>query len=219
MTARKLKRMLRRTPWLWKLPAVMLIALLAATPLILMGSRAMVIPALFIGVLLIFILAVLSRKIASVRQRGRKTIEYLVSNELIEDAAREYSLEDNPKFRLTHRDSSLDKFVLRKNMLSPSFIFAMCDNAILRYSDVAKAVVIRYKFETGNADFSVDHVNDVLTLVTHDGDEIDLYAMSAAKKNPRKLAELREIARIIKEKNDSCFVCTEVFEIRKGRSF
>lgn len=220
MTAKKLKRMLKRTP---ANGVVMILLLIAAMCLLVyMMLHAfeqneplpVLLTILAVSIIMQFLIVRWIIKIIAgaikVRKNGKKTIEYLESRGLMESAVAEYNKPDRAAFRAINRDFSMDRFTGRSNTLTENFIFALCSNQIICYEDICKVCLVSYVFAHAGT-----HSNVVLTLLTNDDEEIDLLSFrNGALYN--KHEEVRKwICDVIKLRNPKCEINTTIPLIRK----
>jgi len=222
MTAKKLKRMLKRTPG----SGILSIFLLAA----MFGWSIHIMPHLFekneplahdlllIAALVllqlgaIYLIIKYAKGAIKVKKNGKKTIEYLESRGLMEAAAAEYSQPGRAALRAADRDFSMDKFLCRDNTLTENFIFALTSNQIICYQDVERAYLVTYVFT--NSENSGFYSNEVFTLLTRDGEEIDLLSYQPdMQKPPREILDW--ICNVIKLRNPKCEINTKMSTIRK----
>jgi|GEM_PF-1667687 len=134
---------------------------------------------------------------------GAKTVESLECRGMLEQAAAEYSGTRLAECKATNRRNETDK-LSRKNFLTESFVYAMADNVIVPYSDIAKVYTVVYTFVTRNKNFRMKHVNHVLTAMTNDGEEFDILSAQDMFYNAKAQTNIETIKEIIKQKNPSC---------------
>ncbi len=224
MTAKKLERMLKKTPGINKLFTVLwgslsIGGLIAGIGLIKQNQS----PFIGIAVLIVFfallisLLVMLAKSRKGVRSNGRKTIEYLRENNLFDAAAREYDSEQYYAFKCSEKDGRFDKFYTRTNFMTENFVFAMSSNRIVTYTDIEETYIVRYKWYYDD----VRYVNDVFTAKTICDDEIDLFnmflkssALSQRERSKDEIHTMNTIAAIIREKNPDCSISTLITEER-----
>jgi len=147
-----------------------------------------------------------------VRKKGKKTIEYLESNGLMEAAVEEYNHPNKVVFHMADRDHSFDNFAYRDNTLTEHFIFALSSNRIIRYQDVDRTCLVLYQFANVES-----YSNEVFTLRTHEGEEIDLLSYQrrgvTKGKPPRELIDW--MCAVIKSRNPKCEVSGVLQTIRQ----
>lgn len=146
------------------------------------------------------------------KENGQKSIRFLKAKGLLDAAAAEYAGDDKIVCKATHRDGRMNRFVSRKNALTPNFIFIMSENAILPYSAVTEVTFDKYHYtqHSGDNDLdinaSVTHTNDVLTVKSVDNCEYDLLNINNGVLTQKRYETIVGIINRIKEKNPSCKV-------------
>ncbi|MBE6753195.1 MAG: hypothetical protein E7559_02385 [Ruminococcaceae bacterium] len=163
--------------------------------------------AVFGTVLIIRNISIILSKARKVRENGEKSLRFLESNGLLEAAVAEYNHPGKTMFRAVDRDKSMDKFISRHNTLTENFIFALSSNQIIGYQDAVRTYIVRYND-------SETLSTEVFTVLTKDGEEIDLlsYTYSLLVKPPHELIDW--ICSVIKAKNPNCEVSSAVETVK-----
>lgn len=215
MTVDKLKKMLQKTPGTAKflIVLIILLSILFVCFIPSMGWYALIFLAI-IG-LMIYSVVKTVKTLKVIKERGQKTIEYLEQNDLLETAAAEYGGNQNYVFRLSEINGLHPLFASRKNALSDNFIFAMCSNAIVTYTDIEAAYLVNYQWSkrTRNG-IRIHYTNDVLMIRTLEGEELPLYNVYMRRYNKKTTETLNTILAILGEKNPDCAISSDVTETR-----
>jgi len=217
MTVNKLKKMLKKTP---PLSVFMIICLTAMAvgeffAILRIAKENNLVSLVLLAILQCFTLYVAFRIIKGaikVKKNGKKTLAYLKSNGLMEAAVAEYNHPGKALFHVADRDHAFDKFARRDNTLTENFIFALSSNQIIRYQDLYSAYLVCYMFSDEGS-----YSNEVFTLLTKEGEEIDLlsYQCRSSVTPPREIIEW--ICSVIKSKNPDCKVSSASMEIVRWR--
>ncbi len=155
------------------------------------------------------------KKSINLRKKGKTTIEFLESRNLLEAAAAEYATADKVECRCTHRNGDTVHFSSRKNALTPNFIYVMTENNVLVYDDITKAYIIEYTYRRRQGRHRyITLTNHVFTLFTNYGEAVDLMNIDQGKYSQKQTETLDKIAFILKTKRPDCVISQEVVEKR-----
>jgi len=163
-----------------------------------------------LAALLILVVSNSIKYISKNKSTGKETIADLESRGLFSLAAKEIDGPDQITCHCLTRNGAFDKLAYRNNILTPNFIFVMTENIILTYDQIDKAYIIRYHYDDGE----IHHKNDVFTLLTTDGREVDLMNFEGGRYPSRKIDILDQISFILTAKNPNCTVTLDVKETR-----
>ncbi len=148
------------------------------------------------------------RMIINVRNKGRRSLEYLEKYDLLEMAADEYFGIDKTECRITHTAGESDKFGTRNNALTQNFIFAMSDNIIVPYRDLKSAGIVRCAYNSNKHDLrrGFSFKQDIIFAETLDGRRIDIHAVEHKNYTEKQKQIVEKIFSRIERANPECKV-------------
>jgi len=232
MTGRKLEKMLRELPGLKDYNKIVLLTagllfggilvMFAFTGLlkeegawafiIFLAPGGTILTYIIMAIILALVFNRFTRAGRKLKENGEKSLRFLKNKGLLDAAAAEYANNKIIECKAAHRDGRMDRFVSRRNALTPNFIFIMSENAILPYAAVTAVKMGKYQYTYGNMDnetnihSAVTHTNDVLTIKTVDNCEYDLLNINNGMFTQKRYDAIVGAINLIKQKNPDCYV-------------
>ena len=92
------------------------------------------------------------------------------------------------ELKLIHTVGEGDKMISRRNLLTANFVFAVCDNIVVRYSDLESAGITRIRY---SARGERNGYRYIVFGVTNEGKRFDIY-VTTERSYKQKEKELTE---------------------------
>ena len=139
------------------------------------------------------------------RKNGAESTKMLEFDGLLEQADAEYNSADSLKFRPSSGGISPQSFIQRQNAMTPSFVFIMSENTVLRYSDIKSLSFYRRSSNERLKAAGLDDSCTVLVLTTLSNCSYDFYICKGAlAESPTEDIICRQIINITEQLTPDC---------------
>lgn len=112
----------------------------------------------------------------TLKQSGRMSWDYLVNNQLEQDAAKEFCGEEKVVCHLNFKGDETNPFGHRENYVTPNFVFIMSDGVVLHHSEIAGTQRQRISFASEKKRVTTLRT-EIYALCTHDDTVIPLMSI------------------------------------------